>query len=189
MNTMNRTLIWRALSDLHRPALMHLNFIAGVTMNHTSLVFHRLTFTESVRSRTLFAVGVWLSRATRAQRSAGKEHHGAKSKDTIELMNKSPQNFERLVLICMDSYDSEKGRILQHFSRSTRFAFLCTAQISNFQQKTSCVFFCIFSKNFAKIFKILSFFSKILMNFAQNFTKRSAIFWENEENVDLQEIF
>ena len=29
------------------------------------------------------------------------------SKDTIELMNKSPQNFERLVLICMDSYDSE----------------------------------------------------------------------------------
>ena len=59
------------------------------------------------------------------------------TKDTIELMNKSPQNFERLVLICMDSYDSENRRILQHFSRSTRFAFLCTAQISNFQQKTS----------------------------------------------------
>ena len=29
------------------------------------------------------------------------------AKDTIELMNKSPQNFERLVLIRMDSYDSE----------------------------------------------------------------------------------
>ena len=67
-------------------------------------------------------------------------------KDTIELMNKSPQNFERLVLICMDSYDSEKGRILQHFSRSTRFAFLCTAQISNFQQKTSWFFFHFFEK-------------------------------------------
>ena len=67
----------------------------------------------------------------------GSEGVNVPVKDTIELMNKSPQNFERLVLICMDSYDSEKGRILQHFSRSTRFAFLCTAQISNFQQKTS----------------------------------------------------
>jgi len=68
------------------------------------------------------------------------------AKDTIELMNKSPQNFERLVLICIDSYDSEKGRILQHFSRSTRFAFLCTAQISNFQQKTSWFFLHFFEK-------------------------------------------
>ena len=33
----------------------------------------------------------------------------------------------------MDSYDSESGRILQHFSRSKRFAYLCTAQISKFQ--------------------------------------------------------
>ena len=41
-------------------------------------------------------------------------------------MNKSPQYFERLVLVCIDSYDSEKGRILQHFLSSTRFAFLCT---------------------------------------------------------------
>ena len=29
-------------------------------------------------------------------------------------MNKSLQNFERLVLVCIDSYDSEKRRILQH---------------------------------------------------------------------------
>ena len=50
-------------------------------------------------------------------------------------MNKSPQIFGKLVLVCIDSYDSEKRRILQHFSRSTRFAFLCTAQISNLQQK------------------------------------------------------
>ena len=34
-------------------------------------------------------------------------------------MNKSPQHFERLVLVCIDSCDSEKRRILQHFSRST----------------------------------------------------------------------
>ena len=36
----------------------------------------------------------------------------------------------------MDSYDSESGRIFQHFSRSTRFTFLCTAQTSKFQEKT-----------------------------------------------------
>ena len=39
---------------------------------------------------------------------------------------KSPSNFERLVLGCMDSYDSNQVVILQHFSRSTRFAILCT---------------------------------------------------------------
>ena len=41
-------------------------------------------------------------------------------------------NFRGLVLGCMDSYDSEQRRILQHFSISTRFAFFCTAPISNF---------------------------------------------------------
>ena len=83
------------------------------------------------------------------------------TKDTIELMNKSPQNFERLVLICMDSYDSEKGRILQHFSRSTRFAFLCTAQISNFQQKkTSWYFFAFFRKISQKFSKFCHFSAK-----------------------------
>ena len=44
-------------------------------------------------------------------------------------MKKSPQIFERLVLGCIDSYDGEKRRILQHFLRSTRVAFLFTAQI------------------------------------------------------------
>ena len=76
-------------------------------------------------------------------------------------MNKSPQNFERLVLVCIDSYDSEKGRILQHFSRSTRFAFLCTAQISNFQQKTSWSFFAFFRKISLKFSKFCHFSAKI----------------------------
>ena len=48
-------------------------------------------------------------------------------------------NFGGLVLGCMDSYDSNQILILQHFSRSTRFAFLCTAQISKFQEKSSIV--------------------------------------------------
>mgnify|MGYP004024506713 CR=1 FL=1 len=42
-------------------------------------------------------------------------------------------NFRGLVLGCMDSYDSNQILILQGFSRSTRFAILCTAQISKFQ--------------------------------------------------------
>ena len=41
-------------------------------------------------------------------------------------------NFKRLVLGCIDSYDSEQRRIFQHFSRSTRFASFCTALISKF---------------------------------------------------------
>ena len=53
---------------------------------------------------------------------------------------KSPPNFEGLVLGCIDSYDSNQILILQGFSRSTRFAFFCTAQISKFQQKTVQIF-------------------------------------------------
>ena len=43
-------------------------------------------------------------------------------------MNEITSNFGRLVLGCMDSYDSDQRLILQGFSRSTRFAFFCTAQ-------------------------------------------------------------
>ena len=45
-------------------------------------------------------------------------------------------NSKRLVLGCIDSYDSDQRFssiffvILQHFSRSTRFTFLCTAPYS-----------------------------------------------------------
>ena len=97
-------------------------------------------------------------------------------------------NFTMLVLGCIDSYDSEKRRILQHFSRSTRFAFLCTAQISNFQQKLRDIFLHFFRK-FSRKFQNLVIFQQNLMNFAQNFTKRSENLWENRENVDLQKIF
>ena len=42
-------------------------------------------------------------------------------------------NFRGLVLGCIDASDSESWLIFQHFSRSTRFAFLCIAQILRFQ--------------------------------------------------------
>ena len=55
------------------------------------------------------------------------------SKDRIEIMKWNSSNFERLVLGCIDSYDSEKRRIFQDFSRSTRFLCLRTAKTSKFQ--------------------------------------------------------
>ena len=44
------------------------------------------------------------------------------------------ENFRGLVLGCMGTYDSESRRIFSHFSRSTRFSFLCTAPHSNICQ-------------------------------------------------------
>ena len=58
------------------------------------------------------------------------------NREFIETGMKSPSKFERLVLGCIDSYDSESRRIFQDFSRSPRFTFLCTAQTSKFQEKT-----------------------------------------------------
>ena len=95
-------------------------------------------------------------------------------KDRIELMNKSPQYFERLVLVCIDSYDSEKRHILQHFSRSIRFAFLCTAQISNFQQKLRenvLHFFRKFSRNFQNFVIFQQNFDKFCPEFHETLRK------------------
>ena len=62
------------------------------------------------------------------------------TKEMIEKMKWNTSNFEGLVLGCMDSYDSNQILILQHFSRSTRFSYFCTAQISKFQQKIVKIF-------------------------------------------------
>ena len=70
----------------------------------------------------------WLNR-----RSAGSWFcSAAATKDRIEIMKWNSSKFERLVLCCMDSYDSEKRRIFQDFSRSTRFLCLRTAKPSKF---------------------------------------------------------
>ena len=50
-------------------------------------------------------------------------------------MKWNTSNFEGLVLGCIDSYDSEKRRIFQHFSSSTWFLCLRTANTSKFQEK------------------------------------------------------
>ena len=86
-------------------------------------------------------------------------------------------NFERLVLFCMDSYDSERGRIFQHFLRSTRSTYLRTAPTSKIQLKFVKLFaklnieysiFCIFSLNFAVL---RPNFDEISPKFRQNFQK------------------
>ena len=46
-----------------------------------------------------------------------------------------PPNFERLVLFCIEAKFCNQILIGKHFSRSTRFAILCTAQISKFRLK------------------------------------------------------
>ena len=72
-------------------------------------------------------------------------------------------NFRQLVLGCMDSYDSEQWLILQGFSRSTRFAFLCTALIAEIQQ-IFVKFFGDFAENIAKNLQKSENFSEILQN-------------------------
>ena len=46
-------------------------------------------------------------------------------------------NFGRSVLGCIEAYDSENRRAFQHFSKSTRCAFLCTTRNSIFCKKSS----------------------------------------------------
>ena len=84
-------------------------------------------------------------------------------------------NFERLVLGCMDSYDSEKRGILQHFSRSTRFASFCTFLISEILQ------ICV---------KIFLIFAEISQEFSFFFLQKSGNFREkiakNMQNLRLE---
>ena len=49
-------------------------------------------------------------------------------------------NFGRSVLGCIEAYDSETRRIFQHFSKSTRCAFLCTTRNSIFCKKNGLFF-------------------------------------------------
>ena len=59
-----------------------------------------------------------------------------KVRSSLKLLSFSP-NVERLVLRCIDSYDSESTLIFKLFSRTTRSTILCTAQISKFQEKVA----------------------------------------------------
>ena len=66
----------------------------------------------------------------------------ARSYDGIDSI-RHLTNFGRSVLGCIEAYDSETRRIFQHFSKSTRCAFLCTTRNSIFCKKIVS-FFCKF---------------------------------------------
>ena len=85
---------------------------------------------------------------------------------------RSTPNFERLVLFCMDSYDSETGFIFQRFSRSTRCTNLRTAQISKIQLKIV-NFFTKLNIEYSNFFNIWHFFDTKFSIFLSKFDE----FW------------
>jgi len=72
----------------------------------------------------------------------------------------------------MDSYDSNQILILLDFSRSTRFAILCTAQIAKFQKKTR--------HNFGGFEKLLF---RIIRSKLRIFQIERAIFRQNADEI------
>ena len=117
---------------------------------------------------------------------ARSESYGG-TKDRIEIMKWNSSNFERLVLGCIDSYDSEKRRIFQDFSRSTRFLCLRTAKTSKFQLNIVKLFWRNEMKfHFIPILvdEFWSFFREILMIFF----RVSWIFSESQKMMKWLEI-
>ena len=100
---------------------------------------------------------------------------------------KSP-NFRGLVLFCIGADFYTEIRIFQHFfSRTTRFAFICTAPISKFEQtcvKLFLTFVQIWKKK-KSLFEILKYFSTVFIeistDFDQNFTEFSLNILKNDE--------
>ena len=89
------------------------------------------------------------------------------------LVRAKSSNFRRLVLVSIEADFCIQTLIFQHFSRSTRFAILCTAP----NQINSEIFFNIFC-GFVIFCKILRTFCKFLLEFVdfrvdfyRNFTK------------------
>ena len=85
------------------------------------------------------------------------------------------RNFRGLVLFCIEADFCTQIRILQHFSRTTRFAILCTAPISKFEQNFVKLFR-IFAQNSAKNRYFSTFFIEFCTDFDQNFTEFRRIF-------------
>ena len=87
---------------------------------------------------------------------------------------KSP-NFRGLVLFCIEADFCTQIRIFQHFSRTTRFAILCTAPISKKWAKFRETFSDFFPK-FRKNRYFSTFFIEFCTDFDQNFTDFRRIF-------------
>ena len=116
------------------------------------------------------------SRRAIAGRSDGARSGPWRSRRTYDGVDsiRHLTNFGRSVLGCIEAYDSETRRIFQHFSKSTRCAFLCTTRNSIFCKKNRLFFLQIllfiavkpdFMTNFLTNFdEILTNFDEILTN-------------------------
>ncbi len=106
-----------------------------------------------------------------------------------EFSAKSP-NFRGLVLCCIEADFCVQirtyVRILQHFSRTTRFAILCIAPISKFEQNFVKLFR-IFAKNFAKKRYFSTLFMEFCTCFNQNFTEFRRVFERMMRNPKIAE--
>ena len=91
----------------------------------------------------------------KARRRPLRSRAGAALAAAVRISWSVSSNFRRLVLGCIDSYDSEQRRILQHFSRSTRFKNLCTAPNAKFCKILTIIFwkFARFWQNSHLIFR------------------------------------
>ena len=133
------------------------------------------------------AESLFRARRQRVRAGAVGDLRGAEEHRPLRLMTgETPvwdplfhRNFGRLVLFCIDTSDDESWRIFQHFSRSTRSAFLCTASNpGNFakSRQNFLDFFVIFLQNLYLFCSNSSFFVPIFMKISQDFTKFSEIF-------------
>ena len=100
--------------------LQHLQHI--VLHNITHIFLQKLVLIQTVRRPLKFEVSLSCL--------------GSELRTGLNIELNHPPNLERLVIDVIEANLCNQILILLHFSRSTRFAFLCTAQISKFQQKT-----------------------------------------------------
>ena len=84
--------------------------------------------------------------------------------------------FTGFVLFCIEADFCTQIRIFQHFSRTTRFAILCTAPISKFEQNLVKRFFGFCTKILQKLavfHRFSSNFAPMLIKISRNFAEYS----------------
>ena len=115
---------------------------------------------------------------SRKKRSARRPVERWRLRTGLNIELNYPQNLERLVLCCIDSYDSESRRIFQHFSRSTRLAYLCTAQTSKFHKKSATIL-PNWQLKFQSKFQIFSWKMLFLIEISMRFCRDFANMFQN----------
>ena len=117
----------------------------------------------------------------RPARGPGRARSAPRLKDSrarqgLGIFQRKSANFRRIVLFCIKADFHDQIRILQHFSKSTRFGNLCTAKNPNFAD------FCMLSdflanfQDFRKISLKFAFFRRDFHGILPEFHRNSTIF-------------